>query len=440
MGAMKRIARGAAVLAVVGWGVSVLPPVAGAALIYTGSADSAGVRVSETLPGAPGSDTLINGGGPVAQAVLTSNGTSTSFASNPYPGDVPVSFPGTMAGLAPQAPRIPDYPLYVRAEYPTNPTPTAASFPGTNLLATAQRSEAASSASTGGGDQDNGVGQYQSSARVISAAGTVKAVANSAGRSISLGPLQIGSFASTATAILQPDGGLARQSSLDIAGLTVAGQGVIVQNGVLLLAGTKVPLQGSPLAQTLTQSGLEVSYLAAEDTPTGLISEALVVRRAQATPRGTLTVALTFGQAIASISGSVVPDTPVSVGADDGPTAMGGGGAGVPPGAAPPPVPDATAGIDGGRSPRSPMAAALSGSGLPASGTVDLGSVADAEGAQLIPAGSPAVPAAVALARPAASGAPLLDVRSSYRLIAGVLLLIVSARFIASRVSLPWNS
>jgi hypothetical protein len=436
MGAIKRIARGVTVLAIVGWGVTQLPPVAGAALIYTGSADASGVRVSETLPGGPGSDTLINGGGPVAQAVLTSNGTSTSFASNPYPGDVPVSFPGTMAGLAPQAPRIPDYPLYVRAEYPASPAPTASSFPGTNLVATAQRSEAASSASTGGGDQDNGAGRYQSSARVTSAAGAVRAVANSTGRSISLGPLQIGSFASTATAILQPDGGLTRQSSLDIGGLTVAGQGVIVQNGVLLLAGTKVPLQGSPLAPTLTQSGLEVSYLAAEDTPTGLISEALVVRRAQSTPRGVVTVALTFGQAIASISGSVVPDPLVSVGADDGPTAMADGGAGALLGAVPPVLPaSGTGAATTVVAPRS-----LTAPELTALAPVAFGSVPGGETAPFVPEGRAARTATVALAQPAAAAAPLLDVRGSYGLIAGALILIMLARVIASRVSLPWSS
>jgi hypothetical protein len=363
-----------------------------------------------------------------------------SFASNPYPGDVPVAFPGTMAGLAPQAPRIPDYPFYVRAEYPTNSTPASPAAPGSSLTATAQRSEAAASARTGGGDESNGIAQYESVTKVSAANGTVTAVARSAGRSIGLGPLQIGSFVSTATTTLQSDGSLVRRSTVSVAGLTVDGQGVTVADGALVLAGTNVPLRGSPLGQTLTQNGLDLTYLAAQDTPTGLISEALVVRRAQATPKGTVTVAMTFGQAITSISGSVVPDSPDAVGVNDSPAAAWSA-----------PLVDPPSGgsaISAPSGPQQPVTAVAPTVAVASPTGTDVSTAPGGAPEPTFSAGSSApatpteqaLPAAVTLARPVAARVRSFDVRSSYLLVAAALVVLAAARLVTPRVRLPWNS
>jgi len=295
-------------------------PGAEAALGYTASAAATGVRISETVPGSPGAETLIDAGSPASQALLAVGGTSTAFASDPYPGPVATAFPGQLRGLAPQLPPVPDYPYYVSASYPTNPTPDAVASPGGVLTATAGPNEVRARAASGRTANGMSVARLEARTEVTGGEDSVRSQARSIAETVVLGPLTIGSVSSTATVTLQADGQLVRQSSLEVTGLRLNDQALAISHGAVVLAGTEVPLpQGSPLAEALSKAGLEISYLAPRQTDNGLISEALVVRRIQDTPNGTARIIFTFGQAVSAIDGTVLPEAPALATSPDNP-------------------------------------------------------------------------------------------------------------------------
>jgi hypothetical protein len=299
----------AGVLTLAGPVVTLKPPVAGATLIYTASAAASGVRVTESVPGGPGAETLVDGGGPTAQSLLTSGAGGISFASFPYPGDAAVALPGQLAGLAPQIPRLPDYPFYVRADQ-SDPQPAPVEAPGVHLTATATPAEAVSAAHAGPGiaDDGSGVGRLESTARSTSSEASVTAMATGTASTVTIGPLRIASVVSTATVVLEDAGSLRRASSLRVDGMTVDGQGVAIVDGELVLAAGSVPLpKKGPVTDALAAAGLDVEYLARQDTPSGLVSEGLAVRRTQETGNGPVTVRFTFGQAVAAIDGATAP-------------------------------------------------------------------------------------------------------------------------------------
>ncbi|HYH49057.1 MAG TPA: hypothetical protein VEG38_05865 [Acidimicrobiia bacterium] len=298
--------------------VTVRPPAADAELLYTASVSAWGVRINETIPGGPAAaDTLFDGGGPTASANATSSGSSSSFGSFPYPGPVVVSLPSLLAGSIPQV-RLPDYPFYVEASHPTNPRPDPKAAPGGTLSATAGPSEAFGYAGIGVGDDATALGHFEASAAVTRTADSAVATGASVGRSIKIGPVEIAALTSTATATLVGDGTLKRDSTLTVTGMTVDGQGLAVADGAIVLADTKVPLsEAGAVAKTLADAGIEVAYLAATETATGLTSSALAISRRQETPGGLqLTVNLILGQVVASIDGSAVDSSPVSIGND----------------------------------------------------------------------------------------------------------------------------
>ena len=298
--------------------VIVRPPTADAELLYTASVNAWGLRINETIPGGPAAaDTLFDGGGPTAGAEASSSGSSSSFASYPYPGPVVVSLPSLLAGSIPQV-RLPDYPFHIAASYPTNPRPDPKAAPGGTLSATAGPSEAFGFAGAGVGDDATALGHFEASAAVAKTVDSAVATGASIGRSIKIGPLEIASLTSTATATLAADGTLIRDSKLTVTGMTVSGQGLAVSEGAVVLADTKVPLsEAGAVAKALADAGIEVAYLAAKETTTGLTSSALAVSRRQETPAGLqLTVNFILGQVVTSIDGSAVGGSPVTIGDD----------------------------------------------------------------------------------------------------------------------------
>jgi hypothetical protein len=303
--------------------VTARPPAADAELLYTASVNAWGVRVNETIPGGPGAaDTLFDGGGPTAGASAASSGSSSSFASYPYPGPVVVSLPSLLAGSIPQA-RLPNYPFYVEASHPTNPRPDPKVAPGGTLSASAGPSESFGYAGAGIGDDATALGHFEARAAVTRTADSAVATGASVGRGIRIGPLEIASLTSTATATLGGDGKLVRDSTLAVTGMTVDGQGLAIVDGAIVLAGTKVPLsEAGGAAKALAGAGIEVAYLAAQETATGLTSSALAVSRRQETPAGLqVTVNFILGQVVASIDGGAVSNEPVAIGNEVAPPA-----------------------------------------------------------------------------------------------------------------------
>jgi hypothetical protein len=414
--------------------VTGLAPGAGAALGYTASAAATGVRISETVPGSPGAETLIDGGSPVSQALLAAGGTSTAFASDPYPGPVAAAFPGQLRGLAPQLPAVPDYPYYVSASYPTNPTPDAVASPGGVLTATAGPSEVRARAASGRTASGMSAARLEARTEVTGREDSVRSQAKSIAETVVLGPLTIGSVVSTATVTLQADGQLVRQSSLEITGLRLNDQALAISDGAVVLAGTDVPLpQGSPLAEALSKAGLEISYMAPRRTDNGLISEALVVRRIQDTPNGTARIIFTFGQAVSTIDGTVLPEAPALATSPESPARS----EAIPASeviSAPPIIDDAPALPAPGD-----LAAAASAS-IPAVDAV-AGPAENLPGAPELsgpPAAAPSVP--VQLATPAARRFWRFDVTSSYVALAFVTAAAVAIHLVTGGVRRRWSS
>ena len=414
-------------------------PKAGAALAYTASAAATGVRISETVPGSPGADTLVDGGAAVAQALLATGGTSTGFASNPYPGATAVAFPGQLRGLAPQLPTIPDYPFYVTASYPTNPSPDAVASPGGVLTATAGPAEVTARAASGGMATGTALGRLEARTRVSGGDDSVRSEATSIAQNIVLGPLTIGSVVSAATVTLAADGQLVRDSSLEVTGMAVNGQALTISNGAIVLAGTDVPLpEAGPLADALAQAGLEIGYAAPRQTDNGLISEALVIRRIQDTPNGQARIVLSFGEAVAAIDGSVLPDTSGLAGELGAPEAGTVPDEGL---AAVPSLAEATASAAAGEATPSP--AVLLGNGVsgPAE-TFSLGGAPAAAGDAAPQVVAPPAPIAppVRLATPAAALFWRFNLESSYLALAAGTLIAAGAHLVTGGVKRRWNS
>lgn len=334
MSAIRLVTRGGLAVLVGLTALTVQAPDADAELFYTASVSAWGLRVSETIPGGPaGADTLFDGGGPVAGASSGSSGTSSSFASYPYPGAVAVSLPSLLAGSGLAG--LPAYPFYIDASYPTNPRPDPRTAPAGTLVASAGPADAMGYAGAGFGDEATALGHFEATAAVSENGGSAVAAGTSVGRTVRFGPLEIGALVSTAVATLDGEGRLTRESTLSVTGMTVDGQGLAVSDGTIVLAGSKVPLaEAGGVTKALADAGVDVRYLAAQETATGLTSAALAVSRTQEIPGGApVTVQFILGQVSASIDGGV-SDSGVQIGRDVAPPATEQSFGTAPPGAA----------------------------------------------------------------------------------------------------------
>lgn len=269
---------------------------------FDGSASAAGARMIFFADKAPATKTPIDGGGPVAQAVLDSLGTSTALASNPYPGDVFLAGPGLAAGAF-GAPSLPGYPFMARAEHPVTPKQTA-STPFGDFAASAEESAAKATATTGGGSADVAVGRAISDAAVRIDGDLVISEAKSTAQAVKIGALRIGGVRSSARVVLKPDGTLERTAEVAFDNATVAGAPVaFTRDGVVPASGVTPPAGATP-ADQLKDSGIEVVQLDREDTPDGVVAGGLQITRVQDFgPGGPGYIRVVFGQAAARARG-----------------------------------------------------------------------------------------------------------------------------------------
>ena len=215
--------------------------------------------------------------GQTAQAVTDQLGTSTGFASLPYPGDFVVGAPGLVAGAG--GPSLPDYPLYVKSDRDTKPHAKAE---GPGYLLDAASQDRSTQAQALGSATDtaafrSGRGQAQAKTTVGSDGG-VKATATTELESITVsGVLRIGRVASEVTVTRTASGALSRKSSLQVEGVAVTGQQVGFVDGQLVLAGTQHPLAGTPLNDAMAEAGVTMTSVAPVDGPEGRTGGALVV-------------------------------------------------------------------------------------------------------------------------------------------------------------------
>jgi hypothetical protein len=281
-------------------------PSAGASIAYTATAGADAIRSTVTAADSPGTDTPFDGGGPSAQATVTSTGTSRAFASLPYPGELAVTLPGLLAALG--AGGIPAYPAYQASDHPITPE-AKLEAPGYGLHA---RSDAASSSAEAvAGDAESGLGTGRSTAHVgRGEAGAVIASAESVVRDLRIGEVVIGESRAAATASVAPDGRTARQGSFRLTAVAIAGQGVTIgPEGITLNDRTAAPAGTQPLVKLLADHGLKLEYLAPVETGHGIVSAGLriTVVRPPASG-GTGTWVLTLGRASAAVDAVAQPE------------------------------------------------------------------------------------------------------------------------------------
>jgi hypothetical protein len=279
------------------------PGPVGAEGTYEAVAGADGVRVSLRVPDAPVTDVPVDGGGPTALAVLDSSGVSRAFASHPYPGEAVVTGPGTVAGASGGQVNLPGYPLFVSSDHPTVPEQVNEQGPY-RLEATSgeRRSEAEARAGAETGPLVTSVARVEAGEEGGATAEAVAVV-----EAFAAGDLHLGRVRSSARVTQAPDGSLTRASSLEVTGFSVAGTQVAIGPRGLSLPGATVPLPPTdPVRQALAGAGITVTYLAAQEQPSGVVAPGLSINAPLALPSGpTVTVTYTLGRTSAAVGGQV---------------------------------------------------------------------------------------------------------------------------------------
>lgn len=330
----------AGVAAVLASGLAVYPMAsasAGTPAVFSGSASASGVIMTVTVPGAPATDTPIDGGGPTAQVAVSSLGSSAGYAAFPDPSQFFVSLPalaqgvaaGGAGGLPPATlPNIPPYPFSVSSDVNTTPSAEAGSGP---YRITSKSATGSSTATATSGANDNLLGSAalaDSQASVASSADGVVSSATSILKGLAVGPLSIGYIESKASQTLDSSGATTPFTDLKIGGMRIGGVPVEVSPQGFNAAGTVSPVaMDKNLADVLKQAGITLTIVAAQTYPDRVVAPALRITAPFAFPavpnvgefRGTMTT--TIGFATAQLTGAGSGDavsSPASSGTGSG--------------------------------------------------------------------------------------------------------------------------
>jgi hypothetical protein len=309
-----------------------------------------------TIRNAPLTDAPVDGGGPSAQAQLDSSGTSTAFASAPYPGDTVVNLPGTAAGFG--VPGVPSYPFFLQSSYPLSPQGAVNQGPY-RLTVKSDPKQSQADALVGTNGNGTSADLRSTASTAVADDGSVTATAKSVSQALDLGVLRLGSVTSTAVVHLKTDGTLERTTSLDITAISVAGLSVGFGPKGFTVAGTTVPFpSGDQLTSLLAAEQTTISYIHPVATAHGEVAPALQITTVQSVPgQNPAYVTLTVGRALASIEGVAVPKAaPAVSGVGVTPPPNSDVGRVVSTGAAP--VADTTGASVTGSAPRAPLVVA----------------------------------------------------------------------------------
>jgi hypothetical protein len=137
------------------------------------------------------------------------------------------------------------------------------------------------SAVTAQGDPASAGGQNASTSvgSIDPDTGTATADAATVTDAISFGDtLKIASVHATASVTQEPGKDLVRKASLEIKGLTIAGQSVGITSEGLVVGDKPTPLPaGNPFEQALTQAGIKLRWLGGYDTTNGIVAPQLEI-------------------------------------------------------------------------------------------------------------------------------------------------------------------
>jgi hypothetical protein len=281
--------------------------------VFSGIAAADVVRVNVSVPDYLLVEDLADGGGPTAQAVLDSLGTSQGFASFPYPGEVGVAASGLASNITGLV--LPTYPFVASSDHPTRPERTI-DQPGYHLHsrsddvgseATASLGEATAQGATEGGSFATASVSLVDEERVVA-------------RSESRGDLVAGAVGlygieSVAEVTQLGDGTFERSSSLSIGRLEVGGVRLgLTERGLELVGSPLGPLgalQGAN--QKLEIGDVTIELLPGEQTDSSVVSAGLRISTTQFVESvgRSVDVSYTFGQARAMLDSSTFDRPPL---------------------------------------------------------------------------------------------------------------------------------
>jgi hypothetical protein len=285
-------------------------------------ADTAGVQV--ITPEAPA---VSLGGGELAfitpstaQSELDSLGSSRAFASAPYPGDLIVGLPGTVAGLA-GGPPLPGYPLFVASSHPVQPSATVENGP----YALAAKSAADSSDATArvgvSVDPPQVASGISRSSVTRDGAGVLVAEASASIAALAVAPdVRVGEIFSTARVVFDPahpERPPVKTSSLSIGRIVAAGVEIgLTRDGLVAAGQTLVPGDLSAAEQALAAAGVTLEYFPGSETPTSITSASVQITTQQNLPNlGNSTVRWVLGLVSASadgVAGALAAELPLT--------------------------------------------------------------------------------------------------------------------------------
>ncbi|MPY96410.1 MAG: hypothetical protein GEU97_00120 [Actinophytocola sp.] len=300
----------AAAVASVGLLLTALPPGAAASVDPAGGCPVVGTAVGVQVTVSASDNLLLaaptGAGVPAAQACVDyAVRDSLAFASSPYPGETVLAGPGLLGQRIGQ--EVPGYPAYASSRHPARESGEA-DGPGYDLRASSDETSSAARAHSGGAPDDaEGSGDTLSvaEATVDPGARSAAATASSDTQPMTINDvLTLGQVHSTATAELSGDGTLRRDSDLRIGRTTVAGTEVVITPKGVRAADQTAGLPEQRPADALAEAGIDVEYLAAEQTEDGVLSAGVQII-AELTDSGsgaTYTVTYTVGRAFAGVA------------------------------------------------------------------------------------------------------------------------------------------
>lgn len=243
------------------------------------SARAEAVRVQIDSVGAPGTDRPVDFAFPSSTATVSSLQGSTAQASLAYPGEIVLNGPGLCKLFVPQC-DVPDYPFFVDTQYGTK-NDARVQYGLTVLEAASRANTSKGSAVSSQGDPASAGGQNASTSvgTIDPDTGTAQANAATVTDAISFGEtLKIGSVHATASVTQEPGKDVVRKATLEVKGLTIAGQAVGITSEGLVVGENPTPLPaGNPFEQALAQAGIKLRWLAGYDTTDGIVAPQLEI-------------------------------------------------------------------------------------------------------------------------------------------------------------------
>ena len=281
---------------------SVVDPGTATLSSYKGQASAYAAYVLFALPRFLIIENLVNGGGPTAQAGLDSLGSSTGFASFPYPGDLAVAAPGLASTLSGKP--VPTYPFVVTSQYPSAQE-VSLDQPGYHLDSTATETEARSNAQAGAR-----LAPSPDESGTFAAASVVRNLENFTSLAESRLNTQIGTVAingaiSRAEVVVDNSGKVTQSSDFRISSLSVNGVGVAVSQDGVQLVGSPLPAQKS-----MTLGATTITYVEAVSTKDSVLAPGVQITTPLEIPAPvgrTVVTEFTVGRSFAQAAGASTP-------------------------------------------------------------------------------------------------------------------------------------